>query len=375
MAVACSRSNKSVEGPVTVKIDLGATPDRESTADFQKHISIDRLIPLETGDSSLIGNIMQVIVSGQNIFILDGLQKSVFRYDMNGRFTGKISRQGQGPQEYIWPRSIAVANDKLYVSDLTRILQYDLNGRYFNTFSMDNQRAYQLIVNKSDDIIMAGSYLDEYMIIMYDSSFNKTAGYFPRSEQLADMTLTRTTYNSLGFYDDGIFVTNYFDPTIYYIKDNEVNPLVKFDFGRNGIPEDFFTCPSEEKLHKFTEYREKSVMGISSVTVTDAWIIFSPEEGPGSFIVFYDRKQNRYMTNQGFDFPWSVFFEKWHAPHGYTEAGEYYSTVSSEKLREMMKELAAKEEDYLSKYGFLKGIDPAGINEDDNDWLVFFTLK
>jgi hypothetical protein len=116
-------------------------------------------------------------------------------------------------------------------------------------------------------------------------------------------------------------------------------------------------------------------MGISNVTVTDDWIIFSPEEGPGSFIVFYDRKQNRYITNQGFDFPCSVFFEKWHAPHGCTETGEYYSTVSSEKLREMMEKLTTKEEDYLSKYGFLKGIDPAGINEDDNDWLVFFTLK
>jgi hypothetical protein len=117
---------------------------------FQERISIKKLVPLETNDSSLLGIISQVVVSGQNLFILDGLQNAVLRYDMNGNFIGKINHQGQGPQEYIRARSIAVANDKLYVSDLTRILQYDLDGRYLNTFHLEDQseKAYQLMLPK-----------------------------------------------------------------------------------------------------------------------------------------------------------------------------------------------------------------------------------
>ncbi|MDR2120652.1 MAG: 6-bladed beta-propeller [Tannerella sp.] len=378
MVVACNQRNSRMQESVTVKIDLGATPNRESATDFQKHFSIDKLIPLETSDSSLLGVISQVIVSGENIFILDMLQNSIFRFNIDGNFTGKISHQGQGPHEYIKARSIAVVNDELYVSDLTRILQYNLDGKHLKTFSMEDQKTYQLIVNKSGDMIVAGSYIDEYMLNVYDSSWNKTASYFPRDEQLADMTLTRTTYNSLGFYNDGIFITNYFDPTVYYIKNNEVKPLVKFDFGINNIPNDFFACPPEEKLDKFTAYRGKSVMGISGVTVSDDWIIFYLEEGPasGSSIMFYDRKQNEYVSSQWLDIPCSMFFEKWNnAPHGYTETGKYYSAISSKKLREMIEEVAKKEKDYLFRYEFLKEIDPAKINEEDNDWLVFFTLK
>jgi hypothetical protein len=378
VAVACNHDSSGMEEFVTVNINLGTSSDRVHVTDFQERLLIDELIPLETTDSSLLAYISQMVVSGQSVFILDGMQNAVLHYGIDGKFIRKISRQGQGPEEYIKARGIAVANDKLYVSDLTRILQYDLEGKYLNAFRMDDQRAYQLIVNKFGDMITVGSYIDEYMLNVYDHSWNKTANYFPRKEQLAGMTLTRTTYNSLGFYNDGIFVTNYFDPTIYYIKDNEAKPLVKFDFGANRLPDEFFTVPPEEQLHIFTEYRKSSVMGINNVTVTNDWIIFSPEEGPGSgsFIVFYDRKQNRYITNQEFDIPYSMLFSKWSdAPNGYTEDGKYYSIISSEKLREMIEKTAKEEKDYLSKYKFLKGIDPVKMNEDDNPWLVFYTLK
>jgi hypothetical protein len=253
-----------------------------------------------------------------------------------------------------------------------------LDGGYLNTFRLEDQseKAYQLIVNKSGDIIMAGSYLGEHMINVYDSSWNKIASYFPRKEELANMMLTRTTYNSLGFYNGGVFVTNYFDPTIYHIRDNGVKPLVRFDFGSNNLPEDFFTFTPEEQLSKFTTYRENSVMGISNLTVTDDWIIFSPEEGPAPFIVFYDRKQNRYMTNQNLDIPYSLFFGKWNnAPKGYTEAGQYYSTVNIEELREIKEAVARKEKDDLSRYEFLNGIVHSTISEGDNPWLVFYSLK
>jgi hypothetical protein len=211
---------------------------------------------------------------------------------------------------------------------------------------------------------------------VYDSSWNKIAGYFPREAWAAHMTLTRATVNSLGFYNNGFFVTNYFDPTIYYIKDNIVNPLVRFDFGTHKLPEEFLALPPEEQLSQFTTYRENSVMGISNLTVTDDWIIFSLEEGPASFIIFYDRKQNRYTTGQGLDVPYSLFFGQWNnAPNGYNEAGQYYSTVSSKELREMIETIAQKEKDYLSRYELLKGIVPATINEGDNPWLVFYKLK
>jgi hypothetical protein len=71
MAVACSRNNNGTEELITVKVNLGATLDKETMTGFQERIFIEKLVPLETNDSSLLGIISQVVVSGQNLFILD----------------------------------------------------------------------------------------------------------------------------------------------------------------------------------------------------------------------------------------------------------------------------------------------------------------
>jgi hypothetical protein len=41
----------------------------------------------------------------------------------------------------------------------------------------------------------------------------------------------------------------------------------------------------------------------------------------------------------------------------------------------MVEKLSENDKDYDSKYEFLKGIKLAMINEDDNPWLVFYSLK
>ena len=378
LSVACGHTEKNADSPVTVKIDIGTRHNEKSIADFQSRFSINRLIPIETSDVSLLGgNLMQVIVSGEDVFILDGTQQfTVFRYNIAGKFIRSINRRGNGPQEYINAISIAVANDKLYVADNMgkRILQYDLDGKYLNTVSLDHN-VYQLIVDRSGNMIMTGSYTNNYMLYIYDQSGTNIANYFPRDEKLGNMMLTQTSMNSLKFYKNGIYVTNYFDPTIYYIRDNEVKPLAVFDFGINNIPQDLFIGDPRQKMEKFTANREKSVMSIDNLTITDDWIIFVPEKFRDFYVVYYNRKQNNYMTNRDFNIPYSTFFGNYKAPYGYTEAGEYYSLIDSWDLRNMIEELAEKDNDYLSKYEFLKGIDPTKIQEEDNPWIVFYTLK
>jgi hypothetical protein len=376
LVVSCSRNSKKDGETVIIKIDLSANQNEKSIADFQSRFTI-RLIPLETANASLIGGIAQIVVTEKDIFIVnaEGLGKfNVLRFDMNGKFLNKIDRTGQGPQEYIWINSIAVSDNKLYVSDNMgkQILQYDFAGNFLNKFPVEHN-AYQLFVDQSGRMTVLGSYRNEYGLYIYDEFMNKIASFFPREGKMANMNLTRTTTKSLGLYKNGIYVTNYFDPTVYLIRDNEVKPLAIFDFGRNNLPEDFFA--GESQLDKFTEHRKISVMGISNVTVTDDWIIFCPEEGPELIVVYYDRKQNSYMTNKGFSMPYSTFFGKYFAPEGYTETGEYYSSIDSWQLRELIEKLSENDKENYSKYEFFKGIEPTKINEDDNPWLVFYTLK
>jgi hypothetical protein len=374
--VACDQNSKKEEKPVVIDINLEKNQNRESIVDFQNRFSINRIIPLETTDVSLLGNISQLIVTEKDIFILDGMQQAVFHYGIDGNFIRKIQHQGNGPQEYIRVRQIAIANSKLYVLDNMgkSILQYDLEGNYISRFTL-NHNGYQMLVDQSENMIVTGSYLNEYMLYIYDSSGQNIANYFPREDKFVGLTLTQTTDYSLKFYNGGFYCTNYFDPTIYYIKENEVKSLAVFDFGGNNLAKDFFANP-QAVMDLFTEYRDKSVMGISNLTVTDDWIIFSPEKGRDFYVVYYDRKKNSYMTNRGFDILYATFFGKYNAPNGYTKTNEFYSAVGNWELCEMIEELREKDKDYLSKYPFLQGIDPAKLKENDNNpSIVFYDIK
>jgi hypothetical protein len=370
-AMACSQSSKTEEGPVSVKIDLEASRSPKEISDFQKRFSI-RLLPLETTEDALFGYANRVVVSGETIFILDAGQDAVFRYDLSGRYVGKIYRQGNGPEEYVTARAMAVSDGYIHISDLTQILQYDWEGRYIGRFPVS--RTYQLTVNNAGNVLTAGSYLDDYMLNEYDRSGTRIAGYFPQDEKLANFPLTRGTWRSLGIYDGNIYITNSFDPTIYFIKEGQIKPAFTFDFGSNSLPNSIFMGTPEQMVDNFENYRERSVMAINGVTLTDDWVVFSPEFSD-SPVVYYDRRTNTYMTNRGFEIPYSTFLGRYFAPHGYTDSGEFYSWINAYELRDMLLELAVADPDYLEKYDFLKGIEPAEIEDNDNAWLVFYTLK
>jgi hypothetical protein len=259
LVVSCSRNSKKDVEHVTIKIDLTANQSEKSISDFQKRFSI-RLVPLETTDASLIGSILQIIVTEKDIFIKNtvGLMMSnILRFDTEGNFINKIDRTGNGPQEYNSIHSIAVADNKLYVADNGRkqIFQYDFKGNYLNKFPVEHY-AYQMFVDRSGKMTVMGSYLNDYKLYLYDESMNQIASFFPREEKMANMNLTRSTINSIGLYDDGIYVTNYFDPTVYLIRNHEVKPLVTFDFERNNLPEDFLQAnPSWRSLQSIVKLR------------------------------------------------------------------------------------------------------------------------
>ena len=372
LTVSCASNNKEEE-TVFVKVDLDATPSAKNTADFLKRLSI-RLVPLETTDASLFSGSSTIMVSGNDIFINYASPMSnsyLLHFDGNGRFIGKIDRRGHGPGEYTGGYTKYVSDGKIYVSDFGNILVYDLEGTHL--YSLPLKDPGSMIVTPLG-IMITSSYDKEYVLNIYDkTSGEKTAQYLPNEEILADMQYVRAPYNAVGIYNGGIHATKYFDYSIYYIRDGEVATLFKFDFGSKNMPNDMLAGSPDDIADRFEDYRYETVMSIGRITLNDNWLIFSPEleDAP---IVYYDRKKGSYMTNKGFDIPYSTLFGGYKPPNGQTESGEYYSLVESYALSEMILELAGKDKDYLSKYPFLKGIDPVRINEDDNPWAVFYTI-
>ena len=114
---------------------------REESIPLSSIFNHVRTIILENGDDCLIGNINDLQVFDGNIYILDSRKaKSLFVFDMEGKFIQKIGGIGNGPGEYLEPNDFTLDRENriIYLCDLrNRIHKYQLNGTFINTITIN----------------------------------------------------------------------------------------------------------------------------------------------------------------------------------------------------------------------------------------------
>ena len=59
------------------------------------------LVPLETTDDCLLGDLEKIYESDGRLYIQDMKGTTIFVFDISGKFLYKIERLGEGPEEYL----------------------------------------------------------------------------------------------------------------------------------------------------------------------------------------------------------------------------------------------------------------------------------
>ena len=141
--ISCSTKQNQKDFPLegnnyTIYLD-GVKEESISLSSLFKNV---QTIILETNDDCLIGRINRLQVFDGNIYILDShIAKSLFVFDMEGKFIRKIGGFGQGPGEYIEVRDFTfdAENRIIFICDIrNRIHKYQLNGTYINSISIQS---------------------------------------------------------------------------------------------------------------------------------------------------------------------------------------------------------------------------------------------
>jgi hypothetical protein len=120
------------------------------------------IIPLETSQDILIGEIDKVLFSDDLIFVLDKrITKTVFAFGKEGKFRFKITSQGFGPGELYSPTNITLNHDKqeLVVVDgrQGKFLIYDFEGRYKKEIKkVEMSSPYDININDGKFYIVDG---------------------------------------------------------------------------------------------------------------------------------------------------------------------------------------------------------------------------
>lgn len=195
-----------------------------------------KIIPLETNQKSLIGDIYRINIIDNNIFILDRFNaKSLFIFTKEGEFIRKIGSLGKGPGEYLSPDDFCydIQNNEILLLDgkTQKINVYDLYGNFKRNIHIKvGTRCTQIAIQNNyiytnGNPILVKNKDDFYFLnnINTDGTVQKKWLKFP--EYGWDSPVT---YNSDEFFqtEKDIKFNRHFINTIYSIKQNEVYPFI-----------------------------------------------------------------------------------------------------------------------------------------------------
>lgn len=354
---------------------------KESDPELLRQVMVNmdaRLVSLETRDSILFkSSASDLFVTGDFLFVVDKSQKIILHYDLNGKFINKINRSGQGPKEYLYIRDVFISENRIYIRNNEMIQVYDFDGSYLKTIRSPKGGGDQFYVDRNEVITQIRSYLSDHQLMVYDKGGQLLSEYFSTPEVLLDFYLVQSNFRTIGHYNDGIYLSKYFDTNIYQLKDGDISILATFDFGNMNMPKSLFEGTGEEVCTRYSKIRENStaILNFDNLIVTDDWIIFNPPLFTPEIVVYCNRKNGKYLINKDFYAPYAMILGKYYAPDGYdSQSGEFYRLVNAALLKGAIEELQQSDKHYLEKYPFLKGIDLENMDEESNDWVIFFKM-
>lgn len=375
---------RSQSGAVVDSNTAVISVDNSSITDFANIdtvISSFSYIPLETRDSSLLGNINAIFPVKERIIIFDKYNaKSVFIFSDKGKYIAKIIPQGEGPGEFnsIGRCKADTSGIDIFDNSLSKMLHYDLDGKFVKEYKVSH--FYKTNFEKYAD----GKYLfynvneptvgsEGYKLIAWDAGRNKLEKYFLPVGRALSMTESYVDEMHFQGSSAGPVFFEYFNDTIYNFEPDSLKLSAKYiiSFKDDRSPAGYVSDAQIKDKMKDADKNQYSVFGCRYVELKDYMFFnYIYKKGTRSFI--WDKKNKEALANSNFivSSKTMVPFVNWYK--GFTdnqfvvkfEAAELISLYNQRVKEGASKKILASLENITS-----------ALKEDDNPVLLFITLK
>ncbi|MGD2246206.1 MAG: 6-bladed beta-propeller [Candidatus Aminicenantes bacterium] len=134
LSYACSKRTEDTGWPVSIEtvegIKVVTNPEKSKFGVFAFELEEDLAIGDVNDEDYFFPRPVRLNVDDDgNIYVCDGGNRRVQKYDKNGTYVRTIGRQGQGPGEYIYPSRLFLNEaGNPCVSDARNLLYYDKDG-------------------------------------------------------------------------------------------------------------------------------------------------------------------------------------------------------------------------------------------------------
>jgi hypothetical protein len=139
--------------PKETKINTIDIEEAETECNYRDYVDSRSLIKLETTRESLLGEVSQIQLFEDRLFILDGQVGQLLVFNRDGSFSHKIGQRGRGANEYLAIHAFYIHPEKKQITLFDplglKALIYDLHGRFIEQKYPEKEVMLQGIRNAS----------------------------------------------------------------------------------------------------------------------------------------------------------------------------------------------------------------------------------
>lgn len=301
---------------IILAVDLDLENDNVSFYDLFESVS---LIQLETKENVLLHRIDKIIFHNDSIFIMDKKQGTIFLFDSKGRYLNKLSKQGNGPDEYFDLSDFAInsyTNNLELLSTYRGISRYDLNFNFIGKipFSDKGWLVHRFAIIDSCTRALF-NIVRTHNIEIYDISEKKIKGKYIEIPKF----IYRNTPLGGPFLLDNLregeaVFTQPFSHVVYSVTHSSLKERYKWDFGKyNFSIEELDPVLSQDEysnIFSSNSFKQNNVYSFLA-NAENSWIYlaqFTFGSESRVLTVVYDKVTSKYMKigdlKEGISFPY-----------------------------------------------------------------------
>lgn len=217
---------------------------------FSDRVSSIELLPLETDETHLLGNNVEVCLLRDGYILYDRRNVKVYRYSGEGRFLNEIGKRGNGPGEYLHLRNVQVINDEVHIfsppdkelvfSDDGKMLEqkakvpvgfgiYRMGSGYLTYYGYSGQRDHRVVFSRGQS--------------------GQEKGFLDLDAKVLPLDLENELFCPLS--EGSVSIIDSYSPTIFIYDGESVSPYLSFDFGKYAIKNNFYEADDAFKAAEY----------------------------------------------------------------------------------------------------------------------------
>jgi hypothetical protein len=280
--------------------------------DIYDNIDSIRTIPLETTDESLIGHIERTFIVNDTLFVADYYKtKSVFAFDLQGRFLYKIHKVGQGPGEYQSINMVQIDENGISINDWLswKLIKYDLHGKLLFEKRLDPHPHDFIEMDDHGMLLSYDTYSEQtpYRLVFTDTALQWKETAMP---QLNDREKGSEIISAFQKLKDGnILYHIWLNDTVYQISpDRKIIPKYHLGFHAPGEIASFYEKTKNFNDKELTKSMYKLIWHFDFFELDDMFFIcYTKNDIKKAYICIVQKKDYQITHSLGLEFEKGLF--------------------------------------------------------------------